>query len=430
MPHGARSRPRHRPGVRAAARRRSAPSETAGELRRAARRRSAPTSSSRTLPTRPRRHARAADGRAHLRRQAHRRRVRARLGAAGRGPRPHRAGGQPAARARGPPIDGTRLKVWRVRPLSACIDAEPGTVFGHTCFATGDGALELVEVSPRVAAPWTPMRGSRSAWPDPLLGTLSKDSAKGTPSNNASKDVSSKASSSKASSSKTVSSNRDEHVTTSVVALGHVGSRVDDAGAYTTRGGAERAGEADQPQRHATVPSPPASCTAPCARNDASTTCWNQRRQAPLKWRLDPPVLSHAPYFGTYQAAARHTAPRHGSVDGRSSRYAFAACPRVRERQSACAHPAAATVARTVPTMPYAAQSYPDWLVARLTHELGADDTACRAWSAMNEPAAVTLRPDPAPGSPGGALSRAARRGRRGGSRAAGPRRGDRRRRR
>ena len=43
---------------------------------------------------------------------------------------------------------GTRLKVWRVRPLSACIDAEPGTVFGHTRVATGDGALELVEVQP------------------------------------------------------------------------------------------------------------------------------------------------------------------------------------------------------------------------------------------------------------------------------------------
>jgi methionyl-tRNA formyltransferase len=67
---------------------------------------------------------------------------------------------------------GTRLKLWRVRPLSACIDAEPGTVFGHTRVATGEGALELVEVQPEGrrsmdANAW--LAGRRA--PDPLLGT-------------------------------------------------------------------------------------------------------------------------------------------------------------------------------------------------------------------------------------------------------------------
>jgi methionyl-tRNA formyltransferase len=67
---------------------------------------------------------------------------------------------------------GTRLKLWRVRPLSACIDAEPGTVFGHTRVATGDGALELVEVQPegRRAMDANAWLAGRRA-PDPLLGT-------------------------------------------------------------------------------------------------------------------------------------------------------------------------------------------------------------------------------------------------------------------
>ena len=43
---------------------------------------------------------------------------------------------------------GGRLKIWRARALSAGIDAPPGTVFGHTRVATGDGALELIEVQP------------------------------------------------------------------------------------------------------------------------------------------------------------------------------------------------------------------------------------------------------------------------------------------
>jgi methionyl-tRNA formyltransferase len=67
---------------------------------------------------------------------------------------------------------GTRLKLWRANALSECIDADPGTVFGHTRVATGAGALELVEVQPEGrrtmdANAW--LAGRRV--PDPLLGT-------------------------------------------------------------------------------------------------------------------------------------------------------------------------------------------------------------------------------------------------------------------
>jgi methionyl-tRNA formyltransferase len=67
---------------------------------------------------------------------------------------------------------GTRLKLWRARALSAGIDAPPGTVFGHTRVATGDGALELVEVQPegrRVMPANAWLAGRRG--PDALLGT-------------------------------------------------------------------------------------------------------------------------------------------------------------------------------------------------------------------------------------------------------------------
>ena len=67
---------------------------------------------------------------------------------------------------------GTRLKLWRARALSAGIDAEPGTVFGHTRVATGEGALELVEVQPegRRAMDANAWLAGRRA-PDALLGT-------------------------------------------------------------------------------------------------------------------------------------------------------------------------------------------------------------------------------------------------------------------
>ncbi len=67
---------------------------------------------------------------------------------------------------------GGRLKIWRARALSAGIDAEPGTVFGHTRVATGDGALELIEVQPegrRVMPANAWLAGRRGA--DALLGT-------------------------------------------------------------------------------------------------------------------------------------------------------------------------------------------------------------------------------------------------------------------
>ena len=64
------------------------------------------------------------------------------------------------------------LKIWRARALTAGIDAEPGTVFGHTRVAAGEGTLELVEVQPEGrrtidANAW--LAGRRA--PDPLLGT-------------------------------------------------------------------------------------------------------------------------------------------------------------------------------------------------------------------------------------------------------------------
>jgi methionyl-tRNA formyltransferase len=67
---------------------------------------------------------------------------------------------------------GGRLKIWRVRALSAGIDAPPGTVFGHTRVATGDGALELIEVQPegRRVMPANAWLAGRRA-PSVLLGT-------------------------------------------------------------------------------------------------------------------------------------------------------------------------------------------------------------------------------------------------------------------
>jgi len=43
---------------------------------------------------------------------------------------------------------GSRVKEWRAKPLSVPADEPPGTLFARTRVATGDGALELVEVQP------------------------------------------------------------------------------------------------------------------------------------------------------------------------------------------------------------------------------------------------------------------------------------------
>jgi methionyl-tRNA formyltransferase len=47
---------------------------------------------------------------------------------------------------------GQRLKVWRALPTDEPATGLPGTVSGHGVVATGDGALELVEVQPEAKA--------------------------------------------------------------------------------------------------------------------------------------------------------------------------------------------------------------------------------------------------------------------------------------
>ena len=121
---------------------------------------SAPSCCVDTLPTGRRRTTRAAGRRAHLRRQAHGRRVPARLGATGRRARPVV---RPATRARR--VDHRRrprLKVWRAHRCRRASTPSRAPCSGTRRVATGDGALELVEVQPegsrahgreRVAAP-------------------------------------------------------------------------------------------------------------------------------------------------------------------------------------------------------------------------------------------------------------------------------------
>jgi 16S rRNA (cytosine967-C5)-methyltransferase len=107
--------------------------------------------------------------------------------------------------------------------------------------------------------------------------------------------------------------------------------------------------------------------------------------------RLDPPVRA-ALRLGAYQLL--HDTPPHAAVASTVDAVG-ARSPRARGFVNAnlraltrLPHP------WPEPTSEAVALSYPDWLVARLTDELGADD-ALGALTAMNEPAAVTLRPDP-----------------------------------
>jgi 16S rRNA (cytosine967-C5)-methyltransferase len=107
--------------------------------------------------------------------------------------------------------------------------------------------------------------------------------------------------------------------------------------------------------------------------------------------RLDPPVRA-ALRLGAYQllhgtpphAAVASTVDAVGARSPRARGFVNANLRALTRLPQPWPEPASEAVAL----------SYPDWLVARLTAELGADD-ARDALAAMNEPALVTLRPDP-----------------------------------
>ena len=110
----------------------------------------------------------------------------------------------------------------------------------------------------------------------------------------------------------------------------------------------------------------------------------------PLK-RLDPPVLA-ALRLGAYQLV--HDVPAHAAVGETVTAVAMRS-PRARGFVNANLR----SLTRLGPPWPEptsdaVALSYPDWLVERLTRELGAAP-ARAALVAMNEPASLTLRPNP-----------------------------------
>jgi 16S rRNA (cytosine967-C5)-methyltransferase len=107
--------------------------------------------------------------------------------------------------------------------------------------------------------------------------------------------------------------------------------------------------------------------------------------------RLDPPVRA-ALRLGAYQLL--HDTPAHAAV-GETVDAVGARSPRARGFVNANLR-ALTRLSRPwpEPANEAVALSYPDWLVERLSEELGADD-ARDALAAMNEPAWVTLRPDP-----------------------------------
>jgi 16S rRNA (cytosine967-C5)-methyltransferase len=107
--------------------------------------------------------------------------------------------------------------------------------------------------------------------------------------------------------------------------------------------------------------------------------------------RLDPPVRA-ALRLGAYQLL--HDTPPHAAVASTVDAIG-ARSPRARGFVNANLRSLTRLPAPwPEPTDAAVALSYPDWLVARLTDELGAAD-ARAALEAMNEPAGVTLRPDP-----------------------------------
>jgi 16S rRNA (cytosine967-C5)-methyltransferase len=107
--------------------------------------------------------------------------------------------------------------------------------------------------------------------------------------------------------------------------------------------------------------------------------------------RLDPPVRA-ALRLGAYQLL--HDTPAHAAV-GETVDAVGARSPRARGFVNANLR-ALTRLPRPwpEPASDAVALSYPDWLVERLTDELGAD-AAHGALVAMNQPAVVTLRPDP-----------------------------------
>jgi 16S rRNA (cytosine967-C5)-methyltransferase len=107
--------------------------------------------------------------------------------------------------------------------------------------------------------------------------------------------------------------------------------------------------------------------------------------------RLDPPVRA-ALRLGAYQLL--HDTPAHAAV-GETVDAVGARSPRARGFVNANLR-ALTRLPRPwpEPASDAVALSYPDWLVERLADELGAD-AARDALVAMNQPAAVTLRPDP-----------------------------------
>jgi 16S rRNA (cytosine967-C5)-methyltransferase len=107
--------------------------------------------------------------------------------------------------------------------------------------------------------------------------------------------------------------------------------------------------------------------------------------------RLDPPVRA-ALRLGAYQLL--HDVPRHAAVSETVDALA-ARSPRARGFGNAVLR----ALTRLGPPWPdppsdAVALSYPDWLVERLARDLGESD-AHAALVAMNEPAAMTLRPNP-----------------------------------
>ena len=123
--------------------------------------------------------------------------------------------------------------------------------------------------------------------------------------------------------------------------------------------------------------------------------------------RLDPPVRA-ALRLGAYQLL--HDVPRHAAVSETVDALA-ARSPRARGFGNAVLR----ALTRLGPPWPdppsdAVALSYPDWLVERLARDLG-DGDAHAALVAMNEPAAMTLRPNPREGDRRRARSRVARAG-------------------